>query len=50
MKLPPTMSLSVDLPLTWHLTGEQQKTSYNTVDYTWSVNGNLQENKFLRVM
>jgi type VII secretion EsaA-like protein len=46
MKLPPTMSLSVDLPLTWHLTGEQQKTSYNTVDYTWSVNGNLQENKF----
>ncbi|EPI04823.1 putative ATP synthase F1, delta subunit, partial [Enterococcus faecalis RP2S-4] len=46
MKIPATMSLSVNLPLNWYLTEEQQKTSYNTVDYTWSVNGNLQEDKF----
>lgn len=40
--LPNKLTLSIEIPLTWHLTSKQQETSYNTIDYTWSINDGIQ--------
>lgn len=40
--LPNKLTLSIEIPLIWHLTTKQQETSYNTIDYTWSINDVIQ--------
>lgn len=40
--LPEKISLTIDLPITWQLTPEQQKTAFNQIDYSWWVNNDFQ--------
>ncbi|HFK2575737.1 TPA: type VII secretion protein EsaA [Enterococcus faecalis] len=40
--LPEKLSLTIDLPMAWQLTPEQQKTAFNQIDYSWRVNNELQ--------
>lgn len=40
--LPKKLTFTIDIPLTWRLTSEQQKTSYNCIEFSWWVNNDLQ--------
>lgn len=42
LSLPEKLSLTIDLPMSWQLTPEQQKTAFNQIDYSWWVNNELQ--------
>ncbi|EKJ3581586.1 TPA: type VII secretion protein EsaA [Enterococcus faecalis] len=45
LELPPPpekLSLTIDLPITWQLTPEQQKTAFNQINYSWLVNNEVQ--------
>ncbi|EME3504141.1 type VII secretion protein EsaA, partial [Enterococcus faecium] len=40
--LPNTVSFSIEIPLEWTLTTEQQQTAYQSIDYSWKVNDEIQ--------
>ena len=42
LSLPEKLYLTIDLPMSWQLTPEQQKTAFNQIDYSWWVNNELQ--------
>lgn len=39
--LPNKVSFSIEIPLKWTLTTEQQQTAYQSIDYSWKVNDEI---------